>query len=100
MIAANLHQSEGIMAHWVLRLLQSVALLRDKVALVSIYDSNSSDGTECWLTALQDVLTAMGVRTRIVPGGTVIRKPKQHRIDFLSRVRCALVSHALSVYHK
>ena len=80
LIAGNLRQNEDIMPHFLLRLLETVVALDSRLAFVSIYESGSNDGTQCWLTLLEAMLELLNVPSRIIVGGSLQRKPGQDRI--------------------
>jgi Cryptococcal mannosyltransferase 1 len=89
LIAANLHQNASLMPHFVLQILQTLAVFGSRVRFVSIYESGSKDETPCWLEALAQLLSIMHVPHQVVTGG-VGKKPHEGRIQFLSKMRCAL----------
>lgn len=89
LFAADLHNNQHVLPHFTQQLLQIIAILGPSRVYVSVYESGSTDSTTEWLALLTALLDCLGVRSRVVVGGTETRAEGQERIDFLARVRCA-----------
>lgn len=89
-IAANLHQSQDVLPHWIAELIRLVLALKKDTGVVdnlfvSIYESGSTDHTGVYLATLRGHLKFLGVPHEIVQG-TLLRG-NRNRIDFLSECR-------------
>ncbi|KAK9806939.1 hypothetical protein WJX72_008114 [[Myrmecia] bisecta] len=86
LVAANLHNSEPLMPHFIVQLLGFLAALNPRAMFVSIYESGSTDKTVAWLELLREALDLMQIPNKVIVGG-IERQPGQERIDFLTQVR-------------
>lgn len=86
-IAADLHNAEGVIRHWVLELLFFVKQLPKENVFVSVYDSASTDATPAWIRTLDRVLSYQGIPHRVVTDAAGGRLQGQHRIDFMATIR-------------
>ncbi|DBA84575.1 TPA: hypothetical protein ACH3X2_006155 [Trebouxia sp. C0005] len=85
-VAGLLTNTEALMPHYVLQLLQFSISLPSGSIFVSMYESGSTDSTGSWLRLLAKLLRLLEVPHHIETGG-VTRQDNEQRIDFLARVR-------------
>ncbi|BDA43762.1 Alpha-1,3-mannosyltransferase CMT1 [Coccomyxa sp. Obi] len=87
LIAANMHNNEEVLPHFIIQLVHLFAVLPPETAFLSIYESGSTDSTGAWLEVLRNLLAAMQIPHRIVIGGSLTRAKDQDRIEFLAQAR-------------
>ena len=85
--AADLHNNQEVLAHWMAEFLKVVTYFKRENIFVSIYDSDSSDTTPTWIMLLKSLLQIQGIPHHIVSDPFHGRVQGQHRIDFMARVR-------------
>eukprot|EP00879_Flechtneria_rotunda_P021543 GHRR01022706.1.p1 GENE.GHRR01022706.1~~GHRR01022706.1.p1 ORF type:complete len:543 (+),score=179.88 GHRR01022706.1:277-1905(+) len=96
--ATNLRDNSILMPQFVLSLTQTLLHLPVDTAFVSVYESNSDDGAHGWIDILQLVLNVMGVPSRLITRGMLVRTDGQHRIEFLAQARNMVLAPLYS-YH-
>jgi hypothetical protein len=85
--ALNLHQNEEIMENMIINILKAITILGRKNVFVSIYESGSSDKTVFYLNILGNILKHESISHSIVTNGEITRKEKEHRIEFMAKLR-------------
>ena len=85
--AADLHNNEHVIAHWLAEFLKLVLQLPKENVFVSVYDSASTDTTPTWVRMLNSVLSLQEVPHQVVTDAGYGRKRGQHRIDFMAKIR-------------
>ncbi|KAJ3079761.1 capsular associated protein [Quaeritorhiza haematococci] len=85
-IAANFHNNEPVLPHFIAQLLELISFFgRDRI-FVSVFESGSTDNTKPILRDLDAFLEDLGLSKRIITSDE-IRDPKGHRIEYLAHVR-------------
>jgi alpha-1,3-mannosyltransferase len=90
-IAANLHNSLHVLPHFALQVLRYAAAAPPGGVFVSIYESDSSDGTPQYLQALERLLAACAIPHQVTASGPLVRAAGEDRIAFLAKVRNAVL---------
>ncbi|GJQ11658.1 hypothetical protein GpartN1_g3449.t1 [Galdieria partita] len=87
LLALNIRNGGHVLPHTAIEILKLSKYFLGGKLFVSIYESGSEDTTGLFLHKLAKELNLRNVRHRIVVNGSIVRKSKEHRIHFLSRIR-------------
>ncbi|KAF8056110.1 DEGP9 [Scenedesmus sp. PABB004] len=89
LLAANFHNSAGVLPHFTAQALRLALLLPPGHLAVSVYESGSSDTSRLWLTLLHQLLLPLRVRHTITLAGGLSPRSGLQRIALLAALRNA-----------